>query len=99
MYALVLTIFLSVITPTDSLLKPTQVQQEWHSVLVSQEEDLGSCLQGSERLREGVIEDVRNGDAPEGLTGFSVECLLSEREPIVLKDLDGLKDVKEIKGE
>ena len=84
MYALVLTVFLSVVTPTDNLLKPQEVHQEWHSVLVSQQEDLGSCLQGSERLREVVLDDVRNGDVPEGLTGFSVQCLLTE--PVVLKN-------------
>lgn len=76
MYALVLTVFLSTVTPTDNLLKPSEVNKEWHSVLVSQQEDLGSCLQDSEQLREIVLEDVRNGDAPKGLTGYSLECVV-----------------------
>jgi len=86
MYALILTVFLSTVTQGDNFLKPSEVTKEWHSVLVSQQEDLGSCLQGSEQLREIVLDDVRNGDAPKGLTGFSVECLLTEREPVKLKD-------------
>lgn len=73
MYALVLTVFLSTVTQGDNLLKPSEVTKEWHSVLVSQQEDLGGCLQGSEQLREIILDDVRNGDAPKGLTGFSVE--------------------------